>query len=101
MQKAIPEFDQAIALRADNAGYYYARCVSLSWVSRFADAVNDCKRATHLKPGDADMQATLGRLYEDMGQKAEAMEAYKAALAINPNQAEATEGLNFLNKKGH
>ena len=98
--KAIESFNQAIALRGDNAGYFYARCVSESWVSKFADAANDCRRATHLKPGDADMLATLGRLYEDQGQKAEAIETYKAALAINPGQAEAKEGLAFLTKKG-
>jgi tetratricopeptide (TPR) repeat protein len=98
--KAISAFDQAITLRENNAGYYYARCVSLSWVSRYGDAANDCRRATRLKPGDAAMLATLGRLYEDMGQKAQAIETYKAALAINPNQAEAKEGLAFLTKKG-
>jgi tetratricopeptide (TPR) repeat protein len=98
--KAIDAFNQAIALKADNAGYFYARCVSESWISKFADAANDCRKASHLKPGDADMLATLGRLYEDQGQKAEAMETYKAALAINPNQAEAKEGVAFLTKKG-
>ena len=29
------------------------------------------------------------------------MDTYKAALAINPNQTEAKEGLEFLTKKGH
>lgn len=98
--KAIEAFNQAIALKGDNAGYFYARCVSESWISKFADAANDCRRATSLKPGDADMLATLGRLYEDQGQKAQAMEIYNRALAINPNQAEAKEGLAFLTKKG-
>jgi len=98
--KAIEAFNQAIALKTDSAGYFYARCVSESWTSKFADAANDCRKATHLKPGDADMLATLGRLYEDQGQKAEAMESYRAALAINPNQSEAKEGMAFLTKKG-
>ncbi len=98
--KAIEVFNQAIALKTDSAGYFYARCVSESWISKFADAANDCRKATHLKPGDADMLATLGRLYEDQGQKVEAMESYKAALAINPNQQEAKEGMAFLTKKG-
>ena len=51
-----------------------------------------------MKPADADMLATLGRLYEDQGNKAQAMDTYKAALAINPNQSEAKEGLAFLTK---
>jgi cytochrome c-type biogenesis protein CcmH/NrfG len=51
-----------------------------------------------MKPGDANMLATLGRLLEDQGQKEEAMQTYRAALAINPNQPEAKEGLAFLEK---
>jgi tetratricopeptide (TPR) repeat protein len=98
--KAIEAFDKAIALKQNNAGYYYARCVSESWINKFADATRDCKTASKMKPGDADMLATLGRLYEDQGQKAEAMEAYRAALAINPGQAEAKEGIAFLEKGG-
>jgi len=46
-------------------------------------------KLSKMKPGDADMLATLGRLYEDQGQKPDAIELYKAALAINPSQAEA------------
>jgi tetratricopeptide (TPR) repeat protein len=98
--KAVDAFSKAIALKGDNAGYFYARCVSESWVSKFADATRDCRTAAKMKPGDANMLATLGRLYEDQGQKAEAMETYRAALAINPNQAEAKEGLAFLQKGG-
>lgn len=96
--KAIEAFNKAIAIKSNNAGYFYARCVSESWISQFADATRDCRAASKMKPGDADMLATLGRLYEDQGQKAEAIDTYKAALAINPNQAEAKEGLAFLQK---
>jgi tetratricopeptide (TPR) repeat protein len=96
--KAVEAFNQAIALKENNAGYFYARCVSESWLNKFGEAANDCRKATSLKPGDADMLATLGRLYEDQGNKAQAIETYKAALAINPNQTEAKEGLAFLMK---
>lgn len=96
--KAVAAFGKAIALKDNNAGYFYARCVSESYLNKFGDAANDCRRATALKPGDADMLATLGRLYEDQGNKAQAMESYRAALAINPNQAEAKEGLAILTK---
>jgi len=98
--KAVESFTKAINIKSNNAGYFYARCVSESWLSQFAEATRDCKTASKMKPGDADMLATLGRLYEDQGQKAEAMEAYKQALAINPNQAEAKEGIAFLEKGG-
>ncbi|MBI1210204.1 MAG: tetratricopeptide repeat protein [Alphaproteobacteria bacterium] len=97
--KAIDAFSKAIAIKSNNAGYFYARCVSESWISRFADATRDCHTASQMKPGDADMLATLGRLYEDQGRKADAIATYKAALAINPSQSEAKEGLAFLEKR--
>lgn len=98
--KAVDAFSKAIEIKTSNAGYYYARCVSESWISKFAEATRDCRTASKMKPGDADMLATLGRLLEDQGQKEEARQVYQAALAINPNQAEAKEGLAFLDKGG-
>jgi tetratricopeptide (TPR) repeat protein len=96
--KAVESFSRAIALKDNNGGYFYARCVSNSFLNKYGEAANDCRRAAALKPGDADLLATLGRLYEEQGNKAQAIETYKAALAINPNQNEAKEGLAFLTK---
>ena len=94
--KAIPAFGQAIAIKSNNADYYYGRCVSYSWLGKFKEAISDCEAATRLRPGSADMLGSLGRLYEDSGQKARAVETYKLALAINPRQQEALDGLNHL-----
>jgi tetratricopeptide (TPR) repeat protein len=96
--KAVTAFGQAIAIKSNNADYYYGRCVSYSWLGNFSAAINDCEAATRLRPGSADLLGTLGRLYEDGGQKQRAIETYKRALAINPNQAEAREGLKHLTK---
>jgi tetratricopeptide (TPR) repeat protein len=95
-QKATGAFGGAIAIKGNNADYYYGRCVSYSWLGNFKSAINDCEAATRLRPGSADLLGTLGRLYEDSGQKQRAIETYKMALAINPNQAEAVEGLKHL-----
>ena len=88
-------FGQAIALRR-SADYFYGRCVSYSFLSNFKSAIDDCEVATRLRPGDADMLAVLGRLYEDSGQKQRAIEVYRQALAINPRQPDALDGLNHL-----
>jgi tetratricopeptide (TPR) repeat protein len=95
--KATQAFGQAIAIKA-NADYYYGRCVSYSWLQKYNEAIADCERATRMKPGSANMLGVLGRLYEDSGQKQRAIETYKAALAIDPNQAEARDGLAHLSK---
>jgi tetratricopeptide (TPR) repeat protein len=96
--KATEAFGKAIALKSNNADYHYARCVSYSWLSNFKSAIADCEAATRLRPGDANMLGVLGRLYEDSGNKQKAIETYKRALAINPNQPEAVEGMKQLSK---
>ncbi len=96
--KATQAFGQAIAIKSNNADYYYGRCVSFSWLGNVKPAVSDCEAATRLRPGSAEMLGVLGRLYEDSGQKQRAIETYRRALAINPNQPEAAEGLKALTK---
>jgi tetratricopeptide (TPR) repeat protein len=97
--KAAESFGNAIALKSNNADYYYARCVSYSYLNNFKAAISDCEAAVRLRPRDADMLGALGRLYEDSGQKQRAIETYKLALSINPNQPEARDGLAALTKK--
>ncbi len=96
--KAADAFSKAIKIKAGNADYFYGRCVSYSWLSNFGAAIKDCETASRMRPGNADWIGTLGRLYEDSGQKKLAIETYRRALAINPNQAEAREGLKALTK---
>jgi tetratricopeptide (TPR) repeat protein len=97
--KAAESFGSAIGIKSNNADYYYARCVSYSYLNNFKAAISDCEAAVRLRPRDADMLGALGRLYEDSGQKQRAIETYKLALSINPNQPEARDGLAALTKK--
>jgi len=96
--KAVAAFGQAIALKADQWNYYDGRCTSLASMSRWTDAIRDCEAAVRLRPGNANLIAFLGRLYEESGQKQRAIEMYKLALSINPAQAEAKEGLAQLQR---
>ncbi len=90
--KAIAAFGQTIAIKSNNAESFYGRCISYSALGNFNAAINDCESATRLR-GSADWLAELGRLYEDSGQKQKARETYRRALAINPNQALALDGM--------
>jgi tetratricopeptide (TPR) repeat protein len=95
-KKAVEAFSQAIAIKG-NADYYYGRCVSHSWLGNQGAAIDDCEAAVRLHP-TADLLGTLGRMYEDAGQKQRAIDTYRRALAINPNQPEAVDGLKHLTK---
>lgn len=94
--KATEAFGKAISIKSNNADYFYGRCVSFSWLGNFKSAISDCETATRMRPRDAEMLGVLGRLYEDSGQKQRAIDTYKLALTINPNQAEARDGLAHL-----
>lgn len=94
--KAVEAFTKAIAIKG-NADYYYGRCVSNSWIGNQSAAISDCEVAARARP-TADLLGSLGRMYEDAGRKQQAIETYKRALAINPNQPEAREGLKALTK---
>ncbi len=95
--KATGAFGQAIALKTGKADYYYGRCVSHSWLGNLKAAISDCEAASRLRR-NAETLAVLGRLYEDSGQKQRAIETYKMALAINPNEPTALDGLKHLTK---
>lgn len=95
--KATGAFSQAIALNGSKADYYYGRCVSYSWLGNTRAAISDCEAAVRLRR-NAETLAVLGRLYEDSGQKQRAIETYKMALAINPNEPTALDGLKHLTK---
>jgi tetratricopeptide (TPR) repeat protein len=95
--KAVAALSQAIAIKGDRWDYYYARCSSYSFMSKFKEAIRDCEIAVKLKPS-SEVLAVLGRLYEETGQKQRAIETYKLALSLNPNQQDAREGLNQLTK---
>ncbi len=95
-KKAVEAFTQAIAIKG-NADYYYGRCVSNSWLGNQGSAISDCEVAARARP-TADLLGSLGRMYEDAGRKQQAIETYRRALAINPNQPEAREGLKALTK---
>lgn len=96
--KAVTAFGQAIGLKPDMGNYYEGRCTSYAWLTRYSDAIRDCEVAIRHQPRNANLVAFLGRLYEEAGQKARAVELYKLALSINPGQADAKEGLAHLNK---
>lgn len=96
--KAVEAFGKAIKIKGNNADYFLGRCISHTYLNNYRAAIPDCETASRMRPRDADLLATLGRLYEETGQKQRAIETYKLALSINPNQADARDGLKALTR---
>ena len=59
--KAIEDFNEALRLEPSNAKAYAGRGYSYFCIGRYAEAVQDAKRADQLAPGSADLVFELLR----------------------------------------
>lgn len=71
----------AIEADPNNATYYSNRAAALMSANRFADALEDCKVADQLDPGNQKIQLRLARVYTSLGRPDEALAVYDS---INP-----------------
>jgi tetratricopeptide (TPR) repeat protein len=79
---AVSEFDLAVQLREDDSGLRYQYGYVLAETRRDADAEVQLKKALELNPTYALPHHILGRLYERQGKTAEAVQSYRAFLAM-------------------
>jgi protein involved in polysaccharide export with SLBB domain/Flp pilus assembly protein TadD len=63
---------------------------------KFKDAVDAFKRASRLKPGDADIHYNLGLAYYSSNQYKEAAKAYEQAVRLRPDWADAHFRLGWM-----
>lgn len=102
-QKAIPDaraaFERAIALDDSSKlagkarrqlGFYLL--LDKDW----AGAIGHLERAVELDNQDVQALVWLGQGYQNAGNREKAMEAYRRALALDPNQPEASKGMKVL-----
>ena len=87
--RAVSSQDKAEAKRLYKEGVKYG--VS----GLFAQAVEILKRSTKLNPGNADAHFALGHAYYDLKQWRNAIESFKVAVALNPNDDEARDRLGL------
>jgi tetratricopeptide (TPR) repeat protein len=94
--KAIDAYSKAIELKPANHLYWYGRCASRLFINKLKEAESDCQKSLELKPGYVLALSTLGRVYEDGKQKQKAIDTYRQVLALDPNNKEAKNGIEFL-----
>lgn len=91
---AMAEFQRAIAVRPGYWGHYSSMGASLFLAARYPEAIAALQRATDLQPDSALAHQQLGTVYQQVGNKAAALEEYQKALAINPTgQAYSNVGM--------
>lgn len=87
--KALADFDAAIALIPNFPNSYIYRGLIWAYERQFDRAIDDFSRARSLSPNDPLIYNNLAGAYEKKGALDEAIDAYNQALRIQPGYAEA------------
>jgi protein involved in polysaccharide export with SLBB domain len=73
----------------------YKQGVKFGQAGLFAQAAEILQRSTKLNPGNADAHFALGHAYYDLKQWRNAIESFKVAVALDPNDDEARDRLGL------
>lgn len=90
MQKGLDAYAKAIELKPDDPGYHNNFALALAKAKKFPEAENELNKAATLDPPNAGRYYyNLGALLVNSGQNDPAGDAFKKAIAADPNYAEA------------
>jgi tetratricopeptide (TPR) repeat protein len=98
---AIADFTQAIARHPPEASYkddlyYIDRAWAYHLKGEDAKALPDADKAIAMTPDDPDYIETRAEIYEQLGQRDQAIADYRAALKLNPKKDGSRQGLQRL-----
>ena len=85
--RAIEDYDKAIALNPKNANAYYNRGNAYYNMSEYDRAIKDYDNAIALDPKYADAYGNRGTSYRNKGEYDSAIADYDKSIALNPNDA--------------
>lgn len=98
-------FDQALkiaeGLRNDDRRKFVLHVIrgqALYGLARYAEALDDFTQSNRAYNSDTGVLNGIGRCNEKLGRKAEAVEAFKASLKLNPEQPEIKKLIDALSR---
>ncbi len=101
----IGAFDEALTiaedLRKDDRRqfvFHVIRGQALLGQAKYNEALEDLLQANKIYNSETGVLNTLGKCYQKLGKKAEAIEAFNASLKLNPDQAEIKKIVEELSK---
>lgn len=105
-EEAVEKAREAVGVAPDSAEAMAALCMALEWQGADAgdqallqEALGACLSATDLDPGYAEAQAYLAEVYADLGQKAQALETARLAVALDDSSPFAHRNLGYALEK--
>ncbi|MEO5890231.1 MAG: tetratricopeptide repeat protein, partial [Ferruginibacter sp.] len=91
--KALSFFDTCLKINYRDILAYREKAICLYDLNKFAAALEVLKQAITVQKSFDEGYYWMGRCYEKLGNKKEAIESYQLALQIDPDYVEAKEGL--------
>jgi len=82
--KALADFDEALRLAPDNAGYRLVRAVFLRSRSKFEEALEEVGQVLQQAPDDANALILQGEIFRKLDQPKEAIESFDRATKSAP-----------------
>jgi tetratricopeptide (TPR) repeat protein len=89
LEKALAEYNRAIALRPKNADLRLGRAATLVYLDRAGEAVKELSRAIKLRPGFIEAYSSLGAVLVGMGRYEEGIAQIEKTLKLRPDYPEA------------
>ena len=101
VDEAISQYQEAIRLKSDYAGYQYNLGVALNKKGRINEALRQFQEAIRLAPDYAEACNNLGSVLMAKGQTDEAISQFQRAIRLRPDYVEAHYNLGIaLGRKG-
>lgn len=95
-QKAIPFFDKCININYTFMDAYLEKALALYDLKKYAEAASVLQKAVTIQNNYDKGYYYLGRCFEKLNNKEDAIEAYQMALTYDPNYEEAKDALGRL-----
>ena len=95
-EKAIPLFDKCISINYTFMDAYLEKGIALYDLKKYSEAATVLQKAVMVQNNYDKGYYYLGRCFEKLNNKEDAIEAYKMALLYDPNYVEAQDALGKL-----
>ncbi len=95
-EEAVAEYEEALRLVPDSAGFHYDLANALVQLGRIPEALAEYGQAIRLKPDYGPAEGSLARVLAGQGRGAEAVPHFEAAIRLLPGDAEAELNLGSL-----
>lgn len=97
-EKAIEQFNQAIALDSSDANYFLQRGFCKGLIGDYESSIDDFTKAFQLDPANKFALVSRGSAKNKLGRYEEAITDFNHALQIDPDYAEAYNNRGFAYK---